>query len=197
MKKFLKSMVFIVLVLFVVACASDKKPAEEAIKAAEAAINAAKGEAVKYVPDQVKALEDALQTAKDAFGKKDYKAALNSAKDLPGKAKDLAAAAATKKEELTKVWTEMSGGLPKMVEAIKNRVDILSKSKKLPANLDKAKFEGVKADLPGVTKMWDDAQKAFSDGNLADAVSKAKLIKDKAVEMMTTLGMQIPAGAKS
>lgn len=197
MKKYLKPMVLIVLVLFAAACASDTKPAEEAIKAAEAAINAAKGEAINYIPDQVKALEDGLKAAKDAFAKKDYKAALNAAKDLPGKAKDLAAAAATKKEELTKAWKEMSGGLPKMVEAIKSRVDVLSKSKKLPANLDKAKFDGVKAGLPEVTQMWDDAQKAFSGGNLADAVSKAKTIKDKAVEMMTTLGMQVPAGAKS
>jgi hypothetical protein len=197
MKKLLKPMVLVVLVLFAVACGSEKKPAEEAIKAAEAAINAAKGEAVKYIPDQVKSLEDGLAAAKEAFAKKDYKAALNAVKDLPGKAKDLAAAAAAKKEELTKVWSEMSGGLPKMVEAIKSRVDILSKSKKLPANLDQAKFEGVKTGLPEVTQMWDDAQKAFSGGNLADAVSKAKTIKDKAVEMMTTLGMQVPAGAKS
>jgi len=98
---------------------------------------------------------------------------------------------------LTKAWEEMSGGLPKMVEAIKSRVDVLSKSKKLPASLDKAKFDGVKAGLPEVTQMWDDAQKAFSGGNLADAVSKAKTLKDKAVEMMTTLGMQVPEGAKS
>ena len=197
MKKWLKSMVLVVLVLFAAACAKDSKPAEEAIKAAEAAINAVKGDAVKYVPDQVKGLEDGLQAAKDAFAKKDYKAALNAAKDLPGKAKDLAAAAAAKKEELTKDWKEMSGGLPKMVGAIKSRVDVLSKSKKLPANLDQAKLDGVKAGLPEVTQMWNDAQKAFSSGNLADAVSKAKTIKDKAVEMMTTLGMQVPAGAKS
>jgi hypothetical protein len=75
--------------------------------------------------------------------------------------------------------------------------DVLSQSKKLPANLDKAKFDGVKAGLPEVTQMWNDAQKAFSSGSLADAVSKAKTIKEKAVEMMTTLGMQVPAGAKS
>ena len=197
MKKWLKPMVLVVLVLFAAACGSEKEPAEEAIKAAETAINAAKGEAVKYIPDQVKSLEDGLAAAKEAFAKKDYKAALNAAKDLPGKAKDLAAAAAAKKEELTKVWSEMSGGLPKMVEAIKSRVDILSKSKKLPANLDKAKLDGVKAGLPEVTQMWDDAQKAFSGGNLADAVSKAKTVKDKAVEMMSTLGMQVPAGAQS
>ncbi len=197
MKKLLKPMVLIVVVLFAFACGSSSKPAEEAIKAAESAINSVKSEAAKYVPDQVKGLEDGLQAAKDAFAKKDYKAALSAAKDLPAKAKDLAAAAAAKKEELTKGWQEMSDGLPKMVEAIKSRVDVLSKSKKLPANLDKAKLDGVKAGLPEVTQMWGDAQKAFSSGNLADAVSKAKTVKDKAVEMMTTLGMQVPAGAKS
>ena len=197
MKKWLKPMMLMILVLFAAACASDQKPAEEAIKAAEAAVNGAKVEAMKYVPDQVKGLEDGLKAAKDAFAKKDYKAAISAAKDLPGKAKDLAAAAEAKKAELTKAWEEMSGGLPKMVDAIKSRVDVLSKSKKLPANIDKAKFDEVKAGLPEVTQMWDDAQKAFSGGNLADALSKAKTIKDKAVEMMTTLGMQVPEGAKS
>jgi len=197
MKKWLKPMVLMVLVLLAAACASDQKPAEEAIKAAEAAINSAKGEAVKYVPDQVKGLEDGLKAAKDALAKKDYKAVLSAAKDLPAKAKDLAAAAAAKKTELTKTWEEISGGLPKMVDAIKSRVDVLSKSKKLPASIDKAKFDGIKAGLPEVTKIWEDAQKAFSGGNLADAVSKAKTLKDKAVEMMTTLGMQVPGGAKS
>lgn len=81
-------------------------------------------------------------------------------------------------------------------EAIQSRVDILSKSKKLPANLDKAKFDEVKAGLAEAIQVWGDAQKAFSSGDLADAVSKAKTLKDKATEMMTTLGMQIPAGAK-
>lgn len=194
MKKWLKPMVLMVLVVFAAACGSETKPAEEAIKAAEGAIDAAKGEAMKYIPDQVKGLEDGLTAAKDAFAKKDYKAALSAAKDLPGKAKDLAAAAEAKKTELTKTWEEMSGGLPKMVEAIQSRVDVLLKSKKLPADIDKAKLDGVKAGLPEVTQMWDDAQKAFSGGNLADAVSKAQSIKDKAVEMMTTLGMQVPTG---
>jgi PBP1b-binding outer membrane lipoprotein LpoB len=197
MKTYLKSMVLIVLVLFAVGCAGDPKPAEEALKAAESAINSVKGEAMKYVPDQVKGLEDALKAANDAFTKKEYKAVLEAVKEIPGKAKDLAAAAAAKKTELTKAWEEVSGGLPKMVEAIKSRVDILSKSKKLPESLDKAKLDGVKAGLAEATQKWEEAQKAFSGGNISDAVSKAKALKDKAVEMMTTLGMKIPEAAKS
>jgi soluble cytochrome b562 len=150
---------------------------------------------MKYVPDQVKGLEDGLKSAKDAFAKKDYKAALAAVKDIPAKAKDLAAAAAAKKGELTKAWEDMSGGLPKMVEAIKSRVDILSKSKKLPAGMDQAKFDGAKSGLTEITQMWDDAQKAFQGGNLADAVSKANTVKDKAAQIMDTLGMKAPAAA--
>ena len=43
--------------------------------------------------------------------------------------------------------------------------------------------------------MWDEAKAAFSGGNMADAMAKAKTVKEKAVEVMTTLGMQVPAAA--
>jgi hypothetical protein len=189
--------VLLVGLMLVVGCARDKEPAEAAIKAAEAAVSAAKAEAAKYVPDQVKGVEDALKAAKDAFEKKEYTQALNAAKDLPAKAKELASAAAAKKAELTKTWEEMAGGLPKMVEAIKSRVDILSKSKKLPANLDKAKFEGAKAGLEEITKTWTDAEGSFKGGNIAEAIAKGNSVKAKATEIMTTLGMQPPAAAKT
>jgi hypothetical protein len=180
----------------VVGCSRDKEPAEAALKAAEAAVSAAKAEAAKYVPDQVKGLEDALKTAKDAFEKKEYTQALNAAKDLPAKAKELAAAAAAKKDELTKSWDEMAAGLPKMVEAIKSRVDILSKSKKLPKGMDKATFEGAKAGLGEITQTWTDAENAYKGGNITDALAKANAVKAKATEIMTALGMQPPAAAK-
>ncbi len=180
-----------------VGCSQDKEPAEAAIKAAEAALSAAKAEAMKYVPDQVKGVEDALKTAKEAFEKKEYTQALNAAKDLPAKAKELADAAAAKKAELTKSWEEMAAGLPKMVEAIKSRVDILSKSKKLPKGMDKPKLEGAKAGLGEITQGWTDAENAFKGGNIADALAKGNAVKAKAAEIMTTLGMQPPAAAKA
>jgi len=189
--------VLLVGLMLVAGCARDKEPAEAAIKAAEGAIASAKAEAAKYVPDQVKGVEDALKAAKDAFEKKEYTQALNAAKDIPGKAKELMAAAAAQKAQMTKAWEDMAAGLPKMVEAIKSRVDILSKSKKLPANLDKAKFDGAKAGLEEITKTWADADSAFKGGNIADALTKGNAVKAKAMEIMSTLGMQIPAGAKS
>ena len=189
MKKSFTWIALIVLVLFLAACASEKVPAEQAIKVAEEGLSAVKAEAMKYVPDQVKGVEDVLKGAKENFSKGEYKAALDAAKDLPQKTKDLVAAAAAKKAELTKSWEEMSASLPKMVEAIKSKVDALSKSKKLPKNLDKAKFEGAKTGLAEITQTWTDADSAFKAGNLADALAKGKTVKEKATEIMTTLGI--------
>ena len=107
----------------------------------------------------------------------------------------LTAAAAAKKAELAKSWEEMSGGLPKMFEAIKSRLDILSQSKKLPADLDKAKLEGAKGGYEEAVKMWEDAKAAFAGGNLTDALAKGKTVKEKAAAVMTALGMQVPAAA--
>lgn len=183
--------------LFLVGCGSaEKVPAEAAIKATESALDTVKTEAAKYVPDQLKSAEDALKSAKASYEKGEYKTALTTAQALPATVKDIGAAATAKKVELTKTWEEMSGGLPKMAEAIKSRVDILSQSKKLPAGLDQAKFDGAKAGLDELNKGWTEASDAFKSGNLAQAISKAKAAKDKAVEVMTALNMQVPEAAK-
>jgi len=179
------------------ACASDKAPAEQAVKAAETAVANAKVEAAKWVPDQARSLDAALASVKDKFTKGDYKAVLAEAPALATQAQSVASAAAAKKAELTKSWEEMSAGLPKMVEAVKSRVDILSKSKKLPANVTKEKFETAKADLAAATQGWTDAMAAYSGGNVADAVAKANTVKQKTVEALEALGMPVPPGAKS
>ncbi|HEY7541520.1 MAG TPA: hypothetical protein VIF11_15340 [Methylomirabilota bacterium] len=183
-------------VLALAACESaDKAPAAAALTAAQTAIDAVKTEAMKYVPDQVKSVDDALATARANFEKKDYKAALAGAQDVAARAKELGAAAATKKAELTKSWEEISNGVPKMAEAIKSRVDILSQSKKLPAGLDKAKVDDAKAGLESMNQSWTQASDAYKSGDVSSAVAKAKAAKDKAVEIMTALNMTVPQAA--
>jgi hypothetical protein len=190
--------------LSLAACASDKGPAEQAVKAAEDALAAVKAEATKYVPDQAKAVEDGVAAMKASLQKGDYKAVLAAAPDLTAKAQALGAAAAAKKTEmeakaaaLTKTWEELSGGLPKMVDALRSRVDILSKAKQLPAKMTKATLDEAKAGLTTIDQTWTEAQAAFKDGKLDDAVAKANTTKDKTVEIMTKLGMTVPAAAKS
>ena len=184
-------------VVALVSCESaDKAPAAAAITAAQGAIDAVRGEAAKYVPDQLSSLESTLASAKASFEKQDYKAALTGAQDVATKAKDLGAAATAKKAELMKSWEGLSGGLPKMAEAIKSRVDILSQSKKLPAGLDKDKLESAKAGLASLNQNWTEASAAFQSGNMTDAIAKAQAAKAKAVEAMTALNMPVPEAAK-
>ena len=187
-RRSLWAMVLVMVCLFMVAsCSRDKEPAEMAIKGAEEALNAAKGEIAKYVPDQLKGLEAAIKGAKEKFEKKEYTEALNAAKDLPGKVKEAAAAAAAKKAELTKGWEALSAELPKMVEEIKAKVEALGKAKKLPAGMDKAKLEAAKVGVDELTKGWADAEGAFKGGNLSDALAKGNALKGKAGALMAAL----------
>jgi hypothetical protein len=191
-KKYLVPVLFIVISLFLAACvAANKEPAAAAIKAAEDAFNAVKGEVVKYIPDQAKGVEDAIKAAKENFDKGNFDAALETAKAIPEKVMALTTAVAAKKAELTKSWEEVSGGMTGMLDAIKDKLDTLSASKKLPKTLDKAKLEGAKADYEEAAKMWDEAKSTFSGGNMADAIAKAKTVKEKAMEVMNVLGMQV------
>jgi uncharacterized protein YaaN involved in tellurite resistance len=178
-------------------CSKAKGQAEAALTAAEKAISEVKAEAEKFVPDQIKAVEAALAGAKEKFGKKDYKGALSDAQAIPGKVKEMVASLNAKKDELTKTWTNLDQGIPKMMDAIKSRVGILSQSKKLPANLTKEKFEEAKSGLETALKDWEAAQASSKAGMLAEAVSKANAVKEKAVQVLQILGMPVPEAAKS
>lgn len=197
MKRILSVTVAVLVAVALGACSGAKAPAEQAIKAAEEALNASKAEAMKYVPDQVKGVEDALKAAKDTFAKGDYAGAATAATGVAAKAKDLVTAAAAKKTELTKGWEEQSAALPKMIADLKSRIATLSKSRKLPKGVDKAKFESAKSGLDEVGKAWDEAGKAFKEGSLADALAKAKGAKEKAAEIMSSLGMNVAQAGKS
>ncbi len=177
-------------------CSKDKGKADMAIKAAETAITAARAEAEKYVPDEVKSLESDLAAAKENFSKKEYAEALSKAQSLADRAKNLDTIIAAKKEELTKTWTDLEQGLQKMMGAVQSRVDILSKSKKLPANLTAEKFAEVTAGLATAKEQFGKASESFKAGNLADAVSVANSVKGDIANVMVLLGMPVPEGAK-
>ena len=199
MHRHLSSFIAMLLVaILVAACGSaDKGPAETALKAAEEAINSAKGEASKYLPDQVRSLDSALAATKEKLSKGDYKAVLSEAPALTSKAQEIASAAAAKKAELTKSWEGLSSGMPKVVEAIKSRVDILSQSKKLPAGMSAETLAQAKAGLSEITQQWTAATEASKGGNLMDAVAKASSVKVKAAEVLTLLKMPVPEALKS
>jgi hypothetical protein len=189
------SMVFAALLL--AGCANQMEPAQKAIADIEAAISAAGADASQYVPDQLNAVTGQLADLKAKFDKKDYKGVIAAAPALLTAAQGLAGAAATAKEAAMAAaleafnaeWATLSGTLPAAVAAIESRVNILSKSKKLPANLDQATFDSVKTGLADAKALWDQATAAQASGNMEAAVTAARQVKDKADAAMAALGM--------
>jgi hypothetical protein len=120
---------------------------------------------------------------------------MSTANSVNSAVSDLTAAATVRKEELSLTWADLSNGVPKMVGAIQSRVNVLSKSKKLPDGLDEAGLDGARSGLADLTRMWADATASYQSGNIAGAVATATLVKDQAVRIMSTLGMPIPSAA--
>lgn len=179
--------------LLLAACANQKEPAQKAIAEIESAITTAGADAEKYVPEQVSAVKAKVADLKANFDKGDFKSVVATAPALLGEAKGLVDAAAAKKKEvmdaLTGEWTQLAADLPNAISAIQSRLDMLNKARKLPAGLDKAAVQGATASLADARSTWDEASSAFTAGNLEDAVAKAKTVKAKADELLTTLGL--------
>ena len=187
-----RGMALLVVLVTLGGCATNKAPAEAAIAAADAAVKSAVADARAYVPDQATSLEASLAAVKEKFNKGDYTTATTEAKALTDRARDVASAATAKKTEMAKTWESLSVGMPQVVETIKGRVDILSQSKKLPADMTADKLAEAKSGLSEITQQWTEATEAAKGGNLTDAIAKGTLVKAKAADVLTTLGMPVP-----
>ncbi len=177
--------------LVLAGCGNARKEATDAaINAAQSAITAAQTEAAKYAPDQLQAAQATLQNAKDALAKGDYPAALSAAQDAANRANDLAVAAAAKKDEWTKTWTEMSASMPKTLDEIKNKLNAYSHGAHLPAGMDKSKLDDAKAQYQQLKQAWADASASATQGNLKDAMSRVPSINDMLTKLKDMLGIK-------
>lgn len=187
--------------LLVVACASQKEPATQAIAAAESALGTIREEAAKYAPEQLATVEQRIGELKASLQKGDYTAILASAPALTADVASLKSAAEAKKNEVMQAleaaqaeWPKLAAELPNMVGAIQGRVDALAKSAALPKGLDAAAVDSAKAGLGEMKAQWDEASAAFMAGDATVAVEKAKAIQAKGAEVMAALGMKAEGG---
>ena len=182
--------------VLVVGCANQKAPAEQAVAGAETALAAVRDDAQKYVPDQLQAVDSQLAALKDSLTKGDYKAVLTGAPTLNSAISSLKDAADAKKADaeaaLAKAkdaWGPLNAEVPKMVEAIQSRITALSKSHHLPKGVTKDGLAAAKSGVDSLKSMWGEASNASASGDFTTAVSKAQAVKDKAAEIMKSLGL--------
>ena len=178
-------------------CANQMEPAKKAIADIEAAVEAAGPDAAQYIPDQLQAVTSQIIELKMKFDQKDYKAVIAAAPALLTQAQGLAAAAATAKqaaeaaalETFNAEWGTLSTDLPAQLAAVTSRVNMLSKSKKLPAGLDAATFDAAKTGASEAATLWDQATAAQAAGNVEQAVTTGRQVKEKLNAAMAGLGM--------
>jgi len=182
--------------VLVVGCANQKGPAEQAVAGAETALAAVRDDAQKYVPDRLQALDAQLAALKDSLAKGDYRAVLTGAPTLNSAISSLKDAAEAKKADAgaalaraKDAWGPLSTEVPKMVDATENRVTALSKSHHLPKGVTKDRLAAAKSGVDSLKSMWSEASSASASGDFTTAVTKAQAVKDKAAEIMRSLGM--------
>jgi hypothetical protein len=182
--------------LIVFGCASQKEPAEQAVANINAALGSAHDAAAKYAPDGLQSVEAQVATLKDNLSKGDYKKVLADAPAVNTALANLQQAAIAKQEEADtqlaqtkQQWRSLSADVPKMIAAIQSRLEVLSKSRRLPKGVSKASSESAKASLESLNSTWTEATSAGANGDYAGGVAKGQAAKDKAAEAMSELGM--------
>jgi hypothetical protein len=186
-------------VLLVAGCASQKGPAEQAVAAASASLAAVRADAQKYAPEQLQAVDDQLRSLKDSFAKGDYRSVLTSAPTLNSSIRALKYAAEAKKADAEaalararEAWGPMSTEVPKMVDAIQGRLAAIAKSHHLPRGVTREGLSAATSGVDSLRSMWSEAASASAAGDYTTAVARAQAAKDKAGEIMRSLGM--PSG---
>jgi hypothetical protein len=178
-------------------CANKMEPAKSAIAGIEAAIAAAGPDAAQYIPDQLQAVTSQLNDLKMKFDQKDYKGVIAAAPALLTQAQGLAAAAGSAKqaaqaaalEALNGEWGALASDIPAQMAALTSRVNILSKSKRLPAGLDATSFDALRSGTDEAKALWDQATAAQAAGNMEQAVTAARQVKGNLDAAMAALGM--------
>ena len=182
--------------VLVAACQNQRAPAEQAVAAAESSLTNIRDAAAHYAPDQLQAVDAQLNSVKDSLSKGDYKGVLAAMPSLNTAINNLRDTATAKQQEATAAndkakdaWGPMSTDVPKMVDALQSRVDILSKSHHLPKGVTKDSLTAAKTAVDSMKSAWSDASNAATSGDYASAVSKGQAVRDQASQVMHSLGM--------
>jgi hypothetical protein len=179
------------------ACLDQMEPAKQALDEISNVMMAASADATKYAPDQMASVQKELADLKISYDRKNYGDVLAHAPSVLTDAKNLAADAAAKKDDIAKAlnteWNGLAASVPQRITAIKARVDLLSKTKRAPKGIDLAAAQSSLADA---TDGWVRAETAFASGKVEEAIATANDVNAKTVAAAAALKLELPASGK-
>ncbi len=182
------------LVLMLVACASQMEPARTALASAQNALLAAGPDAQKYIPEQYAAVQAKVMALQNSFEKQDFSAVIAGAPAVVTEAQGLVAAAASKKQEvmqsLSGEWTALTASMPKLLDTVQKRVAAALKGARLPEGAD---LQTAEINASNAAVMWGQAQAAGASGRVESAVATARKARERLESAAAALKMTPPA----
>jgi len=168
------------------ACNSQKEPAEAAVKAARDALNTVDTADMRYAAADAKSVRDSVDNAEAALERAAYPLAIQEATGVPERVTKLKASIASRKAELTELWTKASTAVPPFLTAVNNRL-------KGGGGLSRADAEMARTEMENVSNAWTEAEVAAQSGDVGTAAAKSADVKNALVAMAAKLRMKVPA----
>lgn len=179
--------------LLFAACVNQMEPAKNALDNINSTLSAVAADAQKYIPDQYNDAQSKAAALTASYDKKDYAAVIAGAPAVLKEVNGLSGAIAAKKDEMVKAlgneWRSLAASVPQSVTAVQTRVDALTKSKRVPKDVD---LNAAKSGLADANTAWGKAQDAFKAGNPEDAVAAGKDAQTKIASAAAALKLTLP-----
>ena len=179
-------------VTLLAACGNQEGPARNSVTVVEASVAEVREDAAKFAPEELKAVDIKLAALKEGVEKEHYKSVLTGASELTKEVAFLKETVISKKTQnaaATNEWEELSKEVPQLISVIQNRVDSLSGSRKLPAEVNKDAFEAAKSGFESMRSTWAEANAAFNAGKATEAADKGRMVKAKGEELRQQLAI--------
>ena len=180
--------------LLLVACDSQKEPAQAAFAQVQASVGPVSADLEKYAPDEFAELSELIDGMKAKLNSKDYAGALAARAQVMNKLAAVSGVAGKRKNELAKQlageWRELAASVPTLLAQVNSRINDLQGAKRLPADIGAEALQQAGQSMPTLSIEWEGALNAVKRRDVDTAVTKAREIKKRATEIGVSLGMK-------
>ena len=179
--------------LALVACGSQKQPAQKALADLDAALSKVEEIGQKYKPQEYTDVKAEIAGLQSSFDGGDFKAVVAGAPKAAAAVRRLQADAIIARADFAKQmnaeWVEFAKTMPQTIVSVDRRIEQLSRGR-LPKGVTRDAFKQAVAAFDGAKKAWAEAGDAGNAGKFEDAVMQARKVKETVDATKQTLGMK-------
>lgn len=183
------------LALLLVACNSQKQPAEAAFAQIQSSLTPVSAELEKYAPAEFAQLAALIDDMKSKLNAKDYEGVVALRAQAMQQLAAVSGAAGKRKNELLQQfageWKALQVAVPNLLAQLNSRVNYLQGRGKLPADVAASTLQQAKQSITELNEEWTMALNATRNRDTETAVTKAQAIQKRGAEVGAMLGLKI------